>query len=334
MAQVIRLKRGASTNLGSLTLAAGEPAFTTDTNKLYIGDGTGTGKILINPDITNATTATTATKLATSRTLALGGDATGSASFDGSANATINATLAASGVTAGTYTKITVDAKGRATSGSVLTAADIPTLTISKVSDAGTAAQKNTGVAAGNVPVLDGNGKLDTSILPALAISDTFPVANQTAMLALAAEVGDIAVRTDQNKTYILKTAGPSTLANWQELLTPTAAVSSVSGKTGAVTLTSADVGLDNVANESKATMFSSPAFTGVPTAPTAAAGTNTTQIASTAFVTAAVTAKTTITGNAATATKLQTARTINGTAFDGTANITITIDTVDGGTF
>ena len=331
MAQVIRLKRGASTNLGSLTLEAGEPAFCTDTNKLYIGDAAGTGKILINPDVPNATTAT---KLATARTLALGGDASGSASFDGSANATITATLAASGVTAGTYTKITVDSKGRATVGNVLTAADIPMLTISKISDAGTAANKNTGVAAGDVPVLDGSGKLDTSILPALAISNTFPVATQVAMLALTAEVGDIAVRTDQNKTYILKTAGASTLANWQELLTPTSAVTSVSGKTGAVTLTSADVGLGNVTNESKATMFSSPAFTGTPTAPTAAAATNTTQVATTAFVTAAVAAKTTITGNAATATKLQTGRTINGVAFDGTANITIDINTIDGGTF
>ena len=34
---------------------------------------------------------------------------------------------------------------------------------------------------------------------------------------------------------------------------------------------------------------------------------------------------QTTITGNAATATALQTARTINGTSFDGTANITVT---------
>lgn len=51
------------------------------------------------------------------------------------------------------------------------------------------------------------------------------------------------------------------------------------------VTVTKADVGLGNVTNESKATMFASPAFTGTPTAPTAAGGTNTTQIATTAFV-------------------------------------------------
>lgn len=51
------------------------------------------------------------------------------------------------------------------------------------------------------------------------------------------------------------------------------------------VIVTKADVGLGNVTNESKATMFTSPAFTGTPTAPTAAGGTNTTQIATTAFV-------------------------------------------------
>lgn len=51
------------------------------------------------------------------------------------------------------------------------------------------------------------------------------------------------------------------------------------------VTVTKADVGLGNVTNESKATMFTSAALTGTPTAPTAAGGTNSTQIATTAFV-------------------------------------------------
>jgi hypothetical protein len=53
----------------------------------------------------------------------------------------------------------------------------------------------------------------------------------------------------------------------------------------GAATTPSAtNVGLGNVTNESKATMFTSPALTSTPTAPTAAAGTNTTQIATTAY--------------------------------------------------
>ena len=132
---------------------------------------------------------------------------------------------------------------------------------------------------------LDAGSKINASYLPAIAITDTFVVANQAAMLALTAEVGDIAVRTDLNKSFILKTAGASTLANWQELLTPTDVVVSVAGKTGAVTLTPSDVNLGNVANENKATMLTSPALTGTPTTPTAAIDTNTTQIASTAFV-------------------------------------------------
>lgn len=80
--------------------------------------------------------AATATALATGRVFSVTGDATGSsAAFDGSAAASIALTLANSGVTAGTYTKITVDAKGRAIVGATLAAGDIPTLTASKISD-------------------------------------------------------------------------------------------------------------------------------------------------------------------------------------------------------
>lgn len=84
---------------------------------------------------------------------------------------------------------------------------------------------------------LDASGKLNTAQLPAIAITDTFVVATQAAMLALTAEIGDVVVRTDLSKSFILKTAGASTLANWQELLTPTDAVLSVDGRTGIVTL-------------------------------------------------------------------------------------------------
>jgi hypothetical protein len=86
-------------------------------------------------------------------------------------------------------------------------------------------------------------GKVDASQLPALAITDTFIAADQAAMLALStAEVGDVAIRTDVSKSFILKVAGPATLANWQELLTPPNAVLSVAGKVGAVDLAAADI--------------------------------------------------------------------------------------------
>ena len=332
----LKLKRGQSANVAALTLQAGEPAFTLDTGKLYIGNGT--DKILINPD---SGTVASADKLTTARTIALSGDATGSTTFDGSANKTITVVLANSGVTAGAYTKLTVDTKGRVTSATQITAADVPNLTLAKITDAGTAASKNTGTGAGNVPVLDASGKLDAGVLPALAISDTFVVANQAAMLALTAEVGDVAVRTDESKTYILKAAPASTLANWQQLLFPTSPVSSVAGKTGAVTLVAGDVGLGNVTNESKATMFTNAALTGTPTAPTATAGTNTTQIATTAFVTAAVSPKAnlaspTFTGAPAapTPTASDNSTKIATTAFVKAQGYLTADSDIDGGTF
>lgn len=123
--------------------------------------------------------------------------------------------------------------------------------------------------AVNGVATLDSTGKIPVAQVPAVALVDIFVVANQTEMLALNAQVGDVAVRTDLKKTFILRVDGATVLANWQELLTPTDAVSSVNGQTGAVTISS-------------------------------------------------------VTGNAGTATKLATPRTINGVSFDGSANITI----------
>lgn len=339
MAQTMQFKRGHNINLGSLVLAVGEPAFVLDTGKLYVGDGI--NKILINPDI--STNALSADKLTTARTISLTGDITGSVAFDGSGNVSMVTTEKASGVTAGTYSKVTVDTKGNVTAGTNITASDVPTLTLAKISDVGTVASKNTGTASGDIPVLDANGKLDASVLPALAITDSHPVTSETEMLALTAQKGDVAVRSDISKSFILRVEPASVLTNWQELLTPTDVVTSVAGKTGVVTLSPSDVGLGNVANESKATMFTSPVLTGSPTAPTATTGDNTTQLATTEFVTTAVANKTTITGNAGTASQLATARNITlsgavtGTvSFDGSADIVINTITgsVDGGTF
>ena len=108
----------------------------------------------------------------------------------------------------------------------------------------GDASNYNVGVSGGCIPVIDSDGKLPNSIIPQIAITDTFVVASETEMLALSsAQVGDIAVRTDLNKSFILKVDNYSVLANWQELLTPTDSVTSVNGKTGAVTVTLSELG-------------------------------------------------------------------------------------------
>ena len=107
-------------------------------------NGGATGNITITSNATNAATAstvvardasgnfsantitaalsgnaTTATTLQTTRSFAATGDVTAAAvNFNGSANVSLTTVLANSGVTAGTYTKVTVDAKGRVTAGS------------------------------------------------------------------------------------------------------------------------------------------------------------------------------------------------------------------------
>lgn len=208
-------------------------------------DSAATWKKLIQQGdtVTAVEKATTATKLENDLKIIVQGDFNSDTYLlNNGKDANLNLVLKNSGVTAGTYTKLTVNAKGIITGAETITVADIPTLPLSKISDAGTAASKNVGTAAGNVPVLDNSGKLSTSILPAVAITETFVVANQTAMLALTAERGDIAIRTDENKTYILTTDDPTKIANWKVLMTPDCKVLSVNGKTGAITLTTADI--------------------------------------------------------------------------------------------
>ena len=269
----IKLKRGLSSNITSVNLDSGEPAFCTDTGKFYIGDGT--SNILVNPD---GGTADAAAKLSVARSIALTGAVTGSVNFDGSQNVSMTTSV-------GTAITNLLEDKVDKVAGKGLSTEDYTTAEKTKLAGLGTAAEKNTGIASANIPVLDADGKLAVSTIPSVAITDTFVVASQAAMLALTAQAGDIAIRSDLSKTFILQTEPASTLGNWKELATPTDAVTSVAGRTGAVTLTKSDVDLSNVVNESKATMFTNAALTGTPTAPTASKGTNTTQIASTAYV-------------------------------------------------
>lgn len=68
---------------------------------------------------------------------------------------------------------------------------------------------------------LDAGGKIPDGLLPALAITETHVVDDEAEMLALGAQVGDVAIRLDENKSYILRTAGPGVLANWELLRAP-----------------------------------------------------------------------------------------------------------------
>jgi hypothetical protein len=149
MSNTIRIKRRANGGGAGApsTLANAELAFNEQTNVLYYGTGTGgaggsatsiipiagngafvdlsndqtvAGTKTFSSPIAGSVTgnAATATQLATTRTLSISGDADGSATFNGSANADIAITLDTVNSNVGTYTKVTINAKGLATAGS------------------------------------------------------------------------------------------------------------------------------------------------------------------------------------------------------------------------
>ena len=151
MANRIQLRRGGAQEWANSnpTLAQGELGIELDTGRFKIGDGvsawntlryerpvesvSNTANTLVQRDAdgnfsagtitaTLIGNASTAARLASSRQITLGDDLTGSAIFDGSTNITINASLDlistlphydGTASATGTYTKVTVDAKGR-----------------------------------------------------------------------------------------------------------------------------------------------------------------------------------------------------------------------------
>lgn len=178
MANTLRIKRRVSGSPGAPSaLENAELAFNEVDNTLYYGKGTGgaggtatsveaiggsgayltlstaqtvSGNKTFTGDVVVPTQATSdnSTKAATTafvkaqnyltgnQTISVTGDASGSGATS------ITLTLASVG-TAGTYTKVTTDAKGRVTAGTTLSASDIPTLTASKISDFDTQVRTN-----------------------------------------------------------------------------------------------------------------------------------------------------------------------------------------------
>ena len=70
-----------------------------------------------------------------------------------------------------------------------------------------------------------------------LALTTVQTAANQTAHLALTTQEGDVVVRSDENKSYVRNSGTAGTMADFTLLATPTDAVLSVDGNTGAITL-------------------------------------------------------------------------------------------------
>jgi hypothetical protein len=108
-----------------------------------------------------------------------------------------------------------------ATTGAYASLSGLPTIPTT-AAQVGAIASTEKGAASG-VATLDAGSKIPLAQLPATAITDTSVVISQAAMLALTAQTGDVAVRTDINTSFILTAEPASTLVNWQQLLSPAA---------------------------------------------------------------------------------------------------------------
>lgn len=67
----------------------------------------------------------------------------------------------------------------------------------------GDAAVLDTGTDAGNIPVLDGQGKLAASVMPEISITRVYTVADNTERDALDVQTGDVAIVTNSGDTFI-----------------------------------------------------------------------------------------------------------------------------------
>ena len=99
----------------------------------------------------------------------------------------------------------------------------------------------------GKVSYADIEGKVPAAALPEISL-EPFVVDSEAAMLNLPAVPGRQAIRTDIGATFVLAEEPASALENWVEMVSRSD-VTSVNSKTGAVVLTKADLGMENVNN-------------------------------------------------------------------------------------
>lgn len=270
-----------------------------DTNKIYRWSGT--VYIEISPVAGNADTAT---KLATARAITITGDASWTVNFDGSVAVSSAITLANTGVTAGTYRSVTTDSKGRITAGTNPT-----TLLGYGITDATPSSHIGATGTAHGAATTSVNGFMSSADKTKLDGIATGATANTGTVTSVGLSLPSVFTVSNSPVT----TSGTLTVA----LASQTAAYvfAAPTGANGVPSFRALVAG--DIPNLDWAKITTGK--------PTTRDGYGITDVPKSDGTSASGTWGIAITGNAATATKLATARTINGTSFDGTADITTT---------
>ena len=269
------------TNTGVLSLSG-------TTNEVEVSASTGNITVSL-PTTINANTTGTAASLTTARTIALSGDVSGSASFDGSASVEIIATIQPDSVALGSDTtgnyvsQVTGSGAGISVTGS----GESASVTIQNTGVTSLAGTEN------EIDISASTGSVTLSLPSTINANTTGSAATLTTSrtIQLSGDVSGSATFNGSANASIT-----STLAN-------TAVTPATYGSASAVGTVTVDskgriTGASNtpiaIAQSAVANLttdlglkanLASPTFTGTPTSSTAAVDTNTTQIATTAFV-------------------------------------------------
>ncbi len=108
--------------------------------------------------------------------------------------------------------------------------------------------------AANGIATLDAGGKIAAGQVPPIAIRDTYVAATQVAMLALPVQKGDIVVRSDLSKTFVLQGTDPTILTDWVELAS-SQAVTAADAATSTTNFTGALSSSDNTVQKALSTL-------------------------------------------------------------------------------
>ena len=243
----------------NVTIAANGTIASTDTNTTYsVGDGGLTTNDFTNADHSklNAIEASatadqtnaeirTAVEAATDSNVFTDADHTKLNAVEASADVTdtanvvaaltagTNVTISAGGTIASTDTNTTYSVGDGGLTTNDFTNADHSKLNAIEASaDVTDTANVVAALSAGTGVAISGAGAISVT---AVALTTVQTASSQSAHLALTAEEGDIVVRSDENKTYCHNGGSAGNMNDYTLLATPTDAVLSVNGNTGAV---------------------------------------------------------------------------------------------------